>query len=146
MLRNLSAYVYWNLQSGNVYTIRTGLDDNGDLIFNDRPDGVGRNSARALGQWYASIYGSYSIGLGKKTITTGQPGIMIMSGAGGMSVSTMAIPAQPRYRMILSVSLNNPTNHQNYSGFSGVRTSPYFLQPTSVNGVRQMTFSATLTF
>jgi hypothetical protein len=71
---------------------------------------------------------------------------MILSSGGGLNVTTMSMPAQPRYRLILSVSLNNPTNHQNYSGFSGVITSPYFLKPTSVNGVRQMTFNATLTF
>jgi hypothetical protein len=147
LVRNLSFSMNASYSSAPPITIRTGFDDNGDLIFNDRPAGVGRNSARTVGQWYSSIYASYAIGLGKKTVTSGQPGIMITSsGAGPLTVATMAMPAQPRYRLILSVSLNNPTNHQNYSGFSGVMTSPYFLQPTSVNGVRQMTFSATLTF
>src|SRR5262249_7872092 len=50
MLRNLQANLFWNLQAGNVYTIRTGLDDNGDLIFNDRPAGVERNTLRGAPQ------------------------------------------------------------------------------------------------
>ena len=32
--------------SATPYTIRTGRDDNGDLVFNDRPAGVGRNTER----------------------------------------------------------------------------------------------------
>jgi hypothetical protein len=32
-------------------TVRTGLDNNGDTVFNDRPAGYGRNSERGIGQW-----------------------------------------------------------------------------------------------
>ena len=32
------------------YNITTGFDDNGDTIINDRPRGVGRNSARGKGR------------------------------------------------------------------------------------------------
>ena len=45
-LRNFNANVNFNASSAAPYTIRTGLDTNGDLLFTDRPDGVGRNSAR----------------------------------------------------------------------------------------------------
>ena len=45
-LRNFNANLNLNYSSGSPYTIHTGLDDNGDQIFNDRPAGVGRNSVR----------------------------------------------------------------------------------------------------
>ena len=40
--------------------------------------------------------------------------------------------AQPRYRMNVYVSVNNLTNHANLTGYSGVMTSGFFLQPTGV--------------
>ena len=49
-LRNLSWQIDGQGSSGTPYTIQTGFDDNGDLIFNDRPAGVGRNTARASTQ------------------------------------------------------------------------------------------------
>ncbi|MDP2053680.1 MAG: hypothetical protein Q8L75_08595, partial [Acidobacteriota bacterium] len=48
------------------YTITTGFDANGDTVFNDRPAGVSRNSAR--GKMTYDIGGrlSYSIGFGRR--------------------------------------------------------------------------------
>ena len=66
MLRNLSAFLYWNLQSGNVYTERTGLDDNGDLIFNDRPAGLDRNTLRGTPQGGLNGQLAYSIPIRKR--------------------------------------------------------------------------------
>ncbi|HEX6163407.1 MAG TPA: carboxypeptidase regulatory-like domain-containing protein, partial [Vicinamibacterales bacterium] len=55
-----------NVQGSSAlpYNITTGLDDNGDTVFNDRPAGVGRNSARGAAQWNTNIRLSKSIGLG----------------------------------------------------------------------------------
>src|ERR1051326_6032131 len=49
-LRNLNANINFNASSASPYTILSGFDTNGDLIFNDRPAGVGRNSARGSPQ------------------------------------------------------------------------------------------------
>jgi hypothetical protein len=38
-------------QSGSPYNITTGLDDNADGVFSDRPAGVARNAARTAAQW-----------------------------------------------------------------------------------------------
>ena len=45
-------------------TITTGLDDNGDTVFNDRPAGVARNSARGAGQVTADLRLTRSFNLG----------------------------------------------------------------------------------
>lgn len=45
-LRNLSANVSMNFTAGNPYNITTGTDTNGDLVLNDRPAGVARNTGR----------------------------------------------------------------------------------------------------
>jgi hypothetical protein len=46
--RNLNAQMSWDANSGSPYTITTGIDENGDSIFNDRPLNLPRNSAAAL--------------------------------------------------------------------------------------------------
>ncbi len=38
-------------RTGTPYNITTGRDDNGDTVFNDRPEGVGRNTAATKGMW-----------------------------------------------------------------------------------------------
>ena len=144
--RNLAASIYLNASSGRPYTIRTGLDDNGDLIFNDRPAGVGRNTERAAWAWNSYAYLTYTFGLGKKTVAL-PPGIMITSGGGGtLSVGNTAATNPPRYRLSVQASIQNLTNHANYIGYSGVMTSPFFKQPTAVDGVRRVTLSATVSF
>src|SRR5262249_2712807 len=40
-----------NVTSALPYNITTGFDNNGDSVINDRPIGVGRNSARGAGRW-----------------------------------------------------------------------------------------------
>ena len=64
-LRNFNANVNFNASSAAPYTIRTGLDTNGDLLFTDRPDGYGRNSARQAVQWNTNAFFTYMIQFGK---------------------------------------------------------------------------------
>lgn len=145
-LKNLTAGLNINLASGAPYTIRTGYDDNGDLIFNDRPAGVGRNTERAGWSWNSSAYFSYTLGLGKRTVAL-PPGIMITgSSAGGYTVGTVNQQPAARYRINFSVQVQNLTNHANYIGYSGVMTSPFFRQPTAVSGVRSVYLNTGFSF
>ena len=43
-------------------------------------------------------------------------------------------------------NINNLTNHQNYTGYSGVITSPFYGQPTSVNNPRRVDIGMNMTF
>jgi len=144
-LKNLSASVNLSISGGAPYTIRTGLDDNGDLIFNDRPPGVGRNTERAAMQWWSYGYFTYAIGIGKRTVPL-PPGITITSSGGALSIGTMAMPDAPRYRLLLSLSVQNLTNHANWVGYSGNMRSPFFLKPTGVDGVRTANLSLGFSF
>jgi hypothetical protein len=150
MIRNFSANLELSISSAPPITIRTGLDDNADLIFNDRPAGVGRNTERTTGQWQSFAFFSYWIGLGKRQVTAGGPigggPIMIRDGPGGVTVSAMGAQALPRYRLSFNVQVSNLTNHANLTGYSGVMTSPFFLKPTSASGVRRINFGMSLSF
>ena len=43
-----------------------------------------------------------------------------------------------RYQLNLYVAASNLTNHNNYVGYSGVITSPFFGQPTNVMNPRKV--------
>jgi hypothetical protein len=126
-------------------TIRTGEDDNGDLVFNDRPDGVGRNSGRTWAAWNTSVNLGYSFTLGKKTVTS-TGGVQIMGSPAGLTVNPTGAQTSPRYRLNVSVNINNLFNQPAYGGFSGIITSPFFLQPTVANQLRRITFNTNVSF
>jgi hypothetical protein len=144
-LRNLTLACQVSASSAPPYTIRTGYDDNGDLIFNDRPFGVGRNSARAASMWMSYASAQYVINFGKRLVPTGQ-GVLVTSGGGGRTVDLMGGQSVPRYRLTLTLGAQNATNHANYVGYSGIMTSPFFGKPTAVSGMRQITLIAGMSF
>jgi hypothetical protein len=147
--RGLNAHMSWDANSGAPYTITTGLDDNGDAIFNDRPAGVSRNSVRLPWRSTISANLSYTIPIGKAPgAEGGRPGAGGRPGPGGGGPRG-GPPARGGGRqrgITINVSAQNLFNRYNYSGFSGVRTSEYFLQPTSVSNPRQVDISLRFNF
>jgi hypothetical protein len=144
-LRNFSARLGFGGTSAMPLTVRTGIDDNGDLVFNDRPEGVGRNSARMRATWNSSANFGYSFTLGKKQVTSGG-GVQIMGSPAGLSVNTTGAQTMPRYRLNVSLNIQNLLNQPMYTGFSGIMTSPFFLQPTRADGVRRITLNTNVSF
>jgi hypothetical protein len=151
-LRNFNASVYFSASSAPPLTIRSAVDLNGDGLYNDRPFGVGRNSARTAGQWTSYGTFSYSIGLGKRPATTGGGGIttttsVVMVGSGGVVMaSSIGGVSSARYRLIISANVQNLTNHANYSGFGSFIGTSDFLRPTMVDGVRRIDLSMSFSF
>jgi hypothetical protein len=143
-LRNFNANIFLNLSSAPPYTIRTGTDDNRDLVFNDRPAGVGRNTLRASGQWTVNGFFTYGWQFGKPVERPG--GISIRSEAGGMAVSQAAAQSAGRYRLSINAQVQNLTNQGNLSGYSGTLTSSNFARPTSVLGTRKVDIGLGLSF
>ena len=135
-LRNLVWQIDGQASSGTPYTIQTGFDDNADLIFNDRPLGVGRNTARAATQWSLNIFASYGWTFGPRVVLPGGP--MIYGTPAGVNVTSFAPPPQGRYRISVNVNVQNLTNHTNLIGYSGVMTSPFFGQPTAAINPRRL--------
>jgi carboxypeptidase family protein len=137
-LRNFNANLNLSYSSANPYTIRTGVDTNGDSIFNDRPDGVGRNTERGTGRLDLSGFFVYTFMFGRRRVQL-PPGIMINGVPGGeFRVTQMQIDPLPRFRLGLVVNAQNLTNHTNYTGYQGSLTSPFFRQPTNVTGMRKI--------
>jgi hypothetical protein len=129
--KNVAINVNGFYSSGNVYNWTTGTDDNHDGIINDRPDGVGINTLRGASYYSLNVRFSYTLPL------TAQP--VQAAGSGGPA-------AQARYRPTIFAQINNLTNHYNYYGYSGVQTSPFFRQPTTVFGTRSVTIGMNFNF
>ncbi len=143
--RELAMQVNVNGNLGTAYGIQTGLDNNGDLIFNDRPSGIARNTLLTPATWTLNLFTGYSFTFGPSIQLP--PGIQFGPGAGGtLTVTTVTRPDQGRYRMSLNVSISNLTNRANLMGFSGVETSEFYRKPTSAQGARRVQVSTNLQF
>jgi hypothetical protein len=150
--------------SAPPYTITTGVDNNGDTVFNDRPAGTARNSARGASQWNMNLRLNRSINLGGVLGIDGPmmlggppppppaasmqqgPGVGAGAGGGGpVQMVTMDGNAS-RYRLDVYLQVFNLFNTANYNAFVGNQLSPYFGQPTSAAPPRRLEIGASLSF
>jgi hypothetical protein len=138
----------FNANSASPYTITTGHDDNGDTVSNDRPAGVGRNSARGSGRWDLGARLSYTFGFGARQGIDGPGGQMIVIRQGGdVPMGGFSGGAEDkRWRIELYVAATNVANHTNLTGYSGVLTSPFYGQPTSASAPRRVEVGARFGF
>ncbi|HYN10382.1 MAG TPA: carboxypeptidase regulatory-like domain-containing protein [Vicinamibacterales bacterium] len=143
-IRNFGVSMNFRAQSGTPYNVTTGADGNGDGLFNDRPAGLSRNSARTDTQWDLGLRLSYAIGFGQRPQTSGPGGgqtVVMIGGAGGGGGMPGAVgggAVDKRFRVEVYASAQNVTNHKNYIGYSGVLTSPFFGLPTNVLNSRKI--------
>jgi Carboxypeptidase regulatory-like domain len=124
----------FRIASAPPYNITTGFDDNGDTVLNDRPAGVGRNSARADGQIDVTARLSWTFGFGQRTQPEGGPQVQVVRIAGDNIPAggpVMGVSGNERVRFELYASFQNFLNRTNLVGFSGVMTSPFFGEATS---------------
>jgi hypothetical protein len=125
-IKNLSMNLSFNTADGNVYNHLTGEDDNNDGLLTDRPEGVGIWSLRGtpVRTWSARL--TYTLPIA--ATSSAQPGV------------------PQRYRASVFVSVNNLTNRANYSGYSGMETSPFFMKPTGVQNPRKVDLGMNISF
>jgi hypothetical protein len=146
----------FNVQGASAlpYNITTGLDGNGDTVFNDRPAGVSRNSARGASQWTTNIRLNKSIPLGG--VRSGPPNMplpppppppsggamnqRVGAGGGGGDGPQMVVMegANSRYRLDVFVNVQNAFNNVNYNAFIGNQLSSFFGTATSAAPPRRV--------
>ena len=144
------------------YNITTGLDTNGDSVFNDRESGVSRNSGRGAVQWTSNMRINKSIGLGGAR--SGPPNLPLpplppssggamnqragAGGPGGGDGPQMVVMegTNQRYRLDLFLNVQNVFNRTNYNAFVGNMLSPFFGQATSAGPARRVEVGASISF
>lgn len=151
-----------NVQGSSAlpYNIITGLDDNGDTVFNDRPTGVTRNSARSAPQWNVTVRLNKSFSLGGATgrpdgpLPIGGPppppaaqrGPGGGAGEGGGPQMVMMQNSNARYRLDVYVQALNALNYTNLNAFVGNLSSPVFGTATSAAPARRLEVGASFSF
>ena len=107
--------------SGIPFNITTGLDNNGDTVFNDRPLGVTRNTGHGPG------YANLDLRFGKTFHLKGRD-------------------HNPK-QFELAADAFNVLNHVNYKNFVGIVTSPFFGRPdNSADPARRLQVSVRFSF
>ncbi len=122
------------------YNITTGFDNNGDTVINDRPLGVGRNSARGASRWEIGSRLSWGTDFGPaQQPNVAAPQIRMVRVGGGDGAAAPSLPgmATKKYRLEFYAQAFNLLNHANLGVFSGVQTSPFFGQATSAQPPRR---------
>jgi hypothetical protein len=134
------------------YNIITGLDNNFDSVTNDRPAGVGRNSARGSASWNlnARLSRTFTFGPPRQgdqgPLPPGGGPIRMRGGRGGgggggggprVMMSSMD-PDAGRYNIELYVQAFNVLNHTNFTTYGGSLRSPYFGDPVSAAPARRI--------
>lgn len=137
-----------HFNTATPYNITTGRDDNRDSVSNDRPRGVGRNSARGAAEFDASTRLSWSFGFGQqnkhgtqvsKRVTRLGNDSESVAGPGGETMDK-------RWRFQLYVQVFNILNHPNLTNFTGVQTSPFFGLPTAALRGRRIEMGTRFSF
>jgi hypothetical protein len=144
--RNLNFSTNFTVGSPFPYTITTGLDTNRDTVFNDRPFGIARNSAR--GTWQKQVDASLSWTFGfvkRKEGETAVPGTVVITSAEATS-GDIGIDAKHKYSVKIFATANNIFNQTNFTNFVGVQTSLLFTQPISAKNARRIDFGLRLSF
>lgn len=146
--KNLRVMLNAQFTSALPYNIISGLDTNGDGQTNDRPEGVGRNSARGSASWNlnARLSRAFTFGPRREGGPEGPGGgpIRVGGGArrGGRGGGPMMMMGgdqnDGRYRVELYAQAFNLLNHVNYGSYVGNLRSPFFGDPTSAGPARRL--------
>ena len=109
--RAINVGLIWRAQSGLPYTLRTGRDDNGDGIANDRPPRISRNTLRGTAEMNTDVR------IGREFRFKGED----------RSIE-------------LTLDVFNVLNRVNYRQFVGNIASPFFRLPVSATPPRRFQF------
>lgn len=158
---NISTTAQW----AAPYTITTGRDDNRDGVSNDRPAGVGRNSARGAARWEVNTRLSRAFGFGGPRGGQGGPGpgpaggpVIVGPGPGGpgggpggdgpgfIGGGPRGDANSQRFSIELYAQAFNLLNRTNYVNFGGSVLSPFFGRPTSAAPARRLEVGMQLRF
>ena len=139
-LFGIRANANMNVASGVPYNMTTGRDDNDDGVFNDRPEGVGRNALRGDMTWGLNLNLSrrFALSAVNTPVRGGGQSFGGPGGRGGNSGSGKS--------MELFVQAQNVLNHVTRTGYTGNLLSPFFGQATSVGSPRDVNVGVRFSF
>jgi hypothetical protein len=130
------------------YNVTTGFDDNRDTVINDRPAGVGRNSARGAPRWEIGSRFSWGKDFGPEQQPTGGPQVRLVriGGGDGAAPPSIGMGGTKKYHLEFYAQAFNLLNHTNLGVFNGVVVSPFFGHATSAQPPRRLEVGMRMNF
>jgi Carboxypeptidase regulatory-like domain len=140
----------FNAGGDSHYNITTGLDNNGDGDFNDRPQYATPGTPGAIQTQYGLLTANY----------TGQPGVNVFPRNAGVLPWTFHVDtnlqrafaltrnpkADHQQTLTLNIRSSNVLNHLNVTQMGGVLGSPLFGQPYAADNGRRVELGARYSF
>jgi hypothetical protein len=146
LVRNVQLGLNVRTESAAPYNITTGRDDNGDGVFNDRPAGVGRNTARGDGMFRFDMRLSWRVGAGRPAVPSEPEPRQQGRGRGRGDEGEQNWRSRHRVMAEFYVRALNLLNTVNPRGFSGVLSSPFFGRARSAQPARRLELGTRLMF
>ena len=136
LIAGIHVAAFFRAQSPLPYNVTLGTDPNGDGVFNERPEGVTRNSARGSATRNLDLMLTWRVGLGQGR-TQGA-----VVGSGHRRPGSGDDP----FRVEVFAYATNVLNLVNTLNVSGILTSPFFGLPTSASTPRRLTLGTRVWF
>ena len=144
-LKGMRLFTIFYANSGPRYNITTGRDDNGDTIVNDRPTGVGRNSAQGSLQWDLNLRLSWTKSFGRASQAPRLSTVKVSRSSGGSFGSDIDL-SEKRWGISPYIQVFNLLNHVNLTSYTGVQTSPFFQKATAALPGRRIELGMNFSF
>jgi hypothetical protein len=158
----IRANINATVESGRPYNMTTGEDDNDDGAFNDRPEGVTRNSLRGDWTWNLNLNVSRRINLGAlwgattPTRAQGNGALFAQQGGGGFGGGGQGGGGNfgrgnqgnnnNRFTMEIFAQAQNILNHVTRTQYVGNLSSPFFGQAIGVGNARDINVGVRFNF
>jgi hypothetical protein len=163
LLFGIRGNINLQVRSGAPYNMTTGFDDNDDGAFNDRPEGVTRNSLRGDTTWNLNLNLSRRINLrplatattptraqGNGVLFAQQGGGGFGGGGGGQGGGNFGRGNQgnnnQRFTMEIFAQAQNILNHVTRTQYVGNLSSPFFGQAIGVGNARDINVGVRFNF
>ncbi|HZS46209.1 MAG TPA: TonB-dependent receptor, partial [Blastocatellia bacterium] len=135
-----------HLASGTPFNITTGIDNNGDGNFTDRPSIVNGGSVGTILTPFGSLSPFVINGTLPRNFGTNPPTITLDLDVSRDFSILRRLSKDERYKLTVNVRSSNLLNHVNVTGLNGVLTSPFFDKANSADPARRIEFGARFSF
>jgi hypothetical protein len=136
-----------NFASGTPFNITTGIDNNGDGSFTDRPSFVGPGAIGAISTPFGEMSPNVINGtLARNFGTSPATATLDLDLARDFVFGRKGATNDGRYTLTLNVRTSNLTNRVNVGTLNGVLTSQFFNRANSAAPARKIEFGLRLAF
>lgn len=133
-----------NASSGTPFNVTTGRDNNGDGIFNDRPDIASPADLPAIQTRFGFLNPDAINGSLPRNTGTNPANFTVSMNL--RRTFLLKKQKEREYSLTANIRANNLFNRANLNGFSGVLNSPFFGRAFSARPARQIEFGLRFNF